>query len=364
MLVIFRYVSAIPGASLPSVWVIAAYRAGEQSQLLALAEALGWPYEVKRLCHRRAGALYDVTRASGLCGIDRARSDALAPPWPEVVIAAGMRNEPVCRWIRHASGGRTRIVHIGRPWARLACFDLVVTTPQYRLPEAPNVLQNTLTLHRVTPARLAEAHAVHGERLARLPSPRIALVVGGPSGPYHFGARSAARLARAASTLARSLGGSLLVSTSSRTPALAVRALREAIEVPHEFYAWRAGDAGNPYYAYLASAERLIVSFDSIAMISEACATGKPVYLFDPQRPDDGEVAPVVEHSARALGYRALLRWGPRRLGRDITLVHDRLLAAGRVTWLGEGREPHELGPWPDIERAVARVRALLGERR
>ena len=68
------------------------------------------------------------------------------------------------------------------------------------------MLQNALTLHRVTPRRLADARALHGARLAALPIPRIAVIVGGPSGPYAFGTRAGARLGRQASAMAAALG--------------------------------------------------------------------------------------------------------------------------------------------------------------
>jgi uncharacterized protein len=363
-LVILNSTTEMTSRAEPRVWVIAAYRAGEQSQLLALAEALGWPFELKTVRHRWQGALFNLFRGSGLQGIDRAQSAPLEAPWPDIVIAAGMRNEPVCRWIRRASGGKTRIVHIGRPWAEPRNFDLVVTTPQYRIAQNAKVLQNTLTLHRVTSARLAVARSEHEQRLAVLPQPRIAVIVGGPSGPYAFGARAGARLARQASAMAARLGGSLMVTTSSRTPESALRALQAHMTVPHEFYRWRADDAANPYFAYLAMADCLIVSFDSISMLSEACATGKPVYMFDlafdrspavPRRDADTDL--------RTCAYRMLMRWGPRRLARDITLVHQQLLRDGRARWLGaeESLVP-SADALPDIDRAVARVRALLDQ--
>lgn len=348
---------------LPRVWVIRPYRAGEQSQTVALAEALGWPFELKTVHHRWQGALTNLFRGSSLDGIDRERSSPLEAPWPDVVIAAGMRNEPICRWIRAASGGRTRIVHIGRPWANLHNFDLVVATPQYPLPRHPRLLLNTLTLHRATPQRLADALERHGARLDRLPGPRIAVIVGGPSGPYAFGVRAARRLALQASAMARSLGGSLLVTTSARTPPAAVRVLRELIDVPSEFYEWRAEDQNNPYYAYLGVADRLIVSFDSIAMLSEACATRKPVYMFDLRRDRSRPGAPLDEDfGLAALGYRLLVRFGPRRLTRDISLVHDTLLAEGRAAWLGEGDARAGEFESPDVDRAVRRVGEMLDQ--
>ncbi|MGB5097676.1 MAG: ELM1/GtrOC1 family putative glycosyltransferase, partial [Porticoccaceae bacterium] len=204
-------------AATPRVWLLEPYRTGEQQQVLALAEALGWPFATKRLHYRTLAFGTNLLRGSSLRGIDRRRSDALAAPWPDLVISAGMRNEPVERWIRRQSGGRCRIVHIGRPWADPERFDLVITTPQYRLPQRANVLHNDLPLHRVQAARLREAAARWQDRLAQLPAPRIAVILGGNSGPFTLGVKAARRLATAATALARERGGSLLITTSPRT---------------------------------------------------------------------------------------------------------------------------------------------------
>src|SRR5215510_16541101 len=98
--------SRASGLPQPRVWAVLCYRSGDNSQILALAEALGWPFEVKRLAYRRLGRAVDLWRGTTLLGIDRRRSSILGPPWPDLVISAAMRNEPVCRWIRKQSRGR------------------------------------------------------------------------------------------------------------------------------------------------------------------------------------------------------------------------------------------------------------------
>jgi len=350
-------------SSSPRVWVVTGYRAGERAQVLALAEALGWPFEVKELDYRPSAARISLFRGSSLRGFRMDRSSPLAPPWPDLVITAGMRNEPACRWIRERSAGRTRIVHIGRPWARLEQFDLVITTPQYRLPERANVLHNNLTLHRVTVARLQAEARRWESRLADLPRPRIAVIVGGNSGPTTFGPRAAARLARQASAMARAQGGSLLVTTSARTASAAVEALSAGIDAPVNFYRWRRNDDDNPYFGYLALADAIIVTADSISMLTEACATGKPVYMFDADRALTASGrAGYRESDFRLSGtlYRWLMHWGPNRLSRDIGLVHRRLLERRHAVWLGEAFPDGVPPPLRDLERALARVRLLF----
>lgn len=358
---------------LPRVWLLMAHRAGDNTQVLALGEALCWPFEIKRFTYARWETLVNWPFSSTLAGVDTRRSSPLGPPWPDLVITAGRRNEPIARWIRRRADRRVRLVHVGRPWARPDRWDLVVTTPQYRLPEAANVLQNEAPLHRVTSERLCKEAAIWQSRFAALPRPLIAVLAGGNSGPYPFDAASGRRLGLAASAMAREFGGSLLVTTSARTPPATAAALFGAIDVPAYRYRWTPGASDNPYYGLLAAADRIIVTGDSVSMLAEACATGRPVHVYDTgtgvtsMRSDSVRVAPrslreILDATHRhAFVYALTMRYGPRRLTRDIRIVQRRLVESGRAAWLGAGDPPGAPPPLRDLERATARVRALFG---
>jgi uncharacterized protein len=347
---------------MPVVWLIDAYRAGERGQVRALVDALGWPCATKVLSYRSLVFLPHVLGQSTLRGISAASAAQLHPPWPDLVIASGVRNEPVCRWIRAQSGGHTRYVHIGRPWAALSSFDLVITTPQYRVPSRPNVLNNILTLHSVSAQRLAQARLESETTFAALPRPRIAVLVGGDSGPFTLGPKAAGRLGREASQLARAHNGSLLVSTSARTRPEAMAALEAAIAAPSYFYRWQGADRTNPYMGILAWADRVIVTGDSIAMLSEACATGKPVTMFDLGGMRDLQDESVRDFRLGGALYAMLMRWFWRRLSRDITLVHRQLREAGCAAWMEEVLVTARVPAETDLERAVAAVGKLFGE--
>ena len=364
--------SATPAAPAePRVWLLTAHRAGDNTQVHGLGEALGWPLEVKRFVYTRYETLVNWPFSSWLIGVDQSRSSTLEPPWPDLVITAGRRNEPIARWIRNQADHRVRLVHVGRPWAGPSNWDLIVTTPQYRLPKVPNILHNDAPLHRVVPERLAESRLKWESKLGHLPTPRIAVLAGGHSGPYPFDAEAGERLGRQASEMARATGGSLLVTTSARTREDTTQAMRDAIDVPCEFYAWRRDDTENPYFGYLSVADRIIVTGDSVSMMAESCATGKPVYLFDT---GDGVTSMRGDELAshmplgsmldkghwRAFIYRTTMIYGPQRLTRDIRIIQRQLVESGRAAWLGEGDPPESRPPLRDLDRAVERVRALF----
>lgn len=303
-----------------------------------------------------------------LAGVDLAASSPLAAPWPDLVICSGRGAEAVAFWLRKQNP-QLRIVFVGTPWSDLRRFDLVITTPQYRLPQAPNVLHNLLPVHDVTPQRLAAEAAAWEGRFSALPRPFTAVLVGGSSGPYLFTPAQARRLGREASALAREEGGSLLVTTSARTGDAAADALQAAIDVPAFVHRWQADAAVNPFHAMLGLASRIVVTADSISMMAEAVSTGKPVLLFDIE---EGPYAMRAHLDSRRIGWRGrsrdatvfrlLINHAPPRFSRDLRLVHRQLIASGHAQWLGDPAPQAPPPPVADgLARAVARIHGLFG---
>jgi len=373
------------GAAPPRVWVLAGPRAGDRSQLLGLAEALGWPYEVKELAYSRLHNLPNWLLGASLASLDRTRSSALRAPWPDLIIDGGKRSVPAARWVRAQSGNRARWVHVGRSWAPMALFDLLLSAPQYRLPPRPNLLHLAAPLHRITTERLEEAAAAWAERLGHLRRPWYALLVGGHSPPYRLDADAARRLAAEVNAVVGRSGGSLLVTTSARTPPAAAAALSGALTVASYVHRWQADAVDNPYLAFLGLADSFIVTGDSASMLAEACATGKPVAMFDvPRHPSAaarllaGLERVLTGHGSRK-NYRGMPKqqnWLARSFDRlverglfmplrDLRECHHALMARGLVHRLGDTPQQGQRDAGDDMERAVARVRALMaGDRR
>lgn len=353
------------------VWVLTGDKAGDRSQLMGLAEALGRPFEEKRLQFNKRYKKSNLRLAHSLQSLDIARSAALQPPWPDLVLASGRRAVPVARWIKRQTKGHAKLVHIGRPWAPLSLFDLVVSTAQYQLPARPNVVTNVFTLNRIDPERLASAKARWGPVFSAYSRPLIGVLVGGATRPFLFDSAAASALGQAAGDMARSLGGTLLVSTSPRTGKDATEALFANLPDSAFRQSFQA-EGHNPYLGIIGLADRFIVTGDSASMLSEACLSGKPVHVFPmPERPDlrmrlsrkmrticlgsDGNAG-----GALAKAYELLIASGiTAQATRDMRLFHQALEKGGWIRSLTDLSSPPMLRPRDELALTVNRVRAL-----
>lgn len=352
----------------PRVWILRATGAGDNRQLSSLASALGWPWEIKQAVDSLSRVLADRVRKSDRDRVPPRKGDQLRPPWPDVILVSGGRCVIDAMRIKAESGGRSKVVCLGRPWAPLAWFDLVVTTPQYRLPDQPNVLQTLLPLNRMDPDKGAAAARVWQPRLSHLPRPWLGVLLGGSSGSYRFTKEAARALGRRVDARARAMGGALLISSSARTPGKVLDALLVSVRVPHYCHRWRPDDVDNPLESILALSDEFVVTADSASMLAEACATGRPVMTFVPPLRWRARLLTRSWLSAGAgrAGWLTLRRrlvvrglWVPTR---DMSRVHEALVARGAVQPLSAADVPTRPAQVPpdDMDRVVASIRALV----
>jgi uncharacterized protein len=294
------------------VWVLDDPRAGTANQAIGIAERLGVPFRRIPMTWNPwtahiaglvpGGSLAGLRQPSRRIAADLARSTAGIslpagpggegwaegegpPPRPDLVISAGRRSAAVALWMKSQFG--CRIVHcmspgLGGLW-RPAAFDLLVVPEHDRPVASANVLPVLGAPHRVSPLLLRQARAGWQERLSHLPRPRVALLVGGPVRGTDMPPAMAHALGKQVARLAAARGGAVLASTSRRTGREATEALSAGLsQALHLIYRW--GEPGdNPYHGFLASADAIVITADSISMISEACASTAAVYVACPE---------------------------------------------------------------------------------
>jgi mitochondrial fission protein ELM1 len=368
------------------------HKPGHDTQSIGLAEELGWPYERVATEPTWISHLPNGWLGASRLGMSRRAAQQMRPSWPDLVIGAGRRTAPVARWIRRKSAGRTRIVQLGRLGVNPPeKFDLTVVPEYAGLLPHPRRIQIATPLTRVRPERLARARERWGPLLEDAPRPRVALLVGGNSPHYRFTPELAQRLAREVSAMTREAGGSLFTTTSRRTPAAAAAALEEALRDSRHVFCWTPDSQpdDNPYLGYMALADAFVVTGESASMLAEACATRKPVFIYElergvpgwrgwPPRLLEAAVQVVLERAdIRPMSRRGitrpqrglelfcsrLLANGWVRRGLDLSLLHDSLERAGLARRFdGHYREFTATGPG-DLARVATRVAELLGVR-
>ncbi len=266
----------------PLIWVLADDKAGHRHQALGVAQALKLPCVTKQLAYTRLAGLPNFLKCGALLGITPETQKLLTPPWPDVVIAAGRRTAPVARAIKRWNKGKTFLAQLMWPGAPVWGFDLIAVPEHDGIAASDLVITTIGAPHHLAPALLIPAKEEWQTVVEHLPRPRIAVLVGGTVGKKgEFTGDEAAHIGYIASRIAGQAEGSLLVSTSRRTPPLAVKWLKESIACAHTWYEYQEGSP-NPYLGFLASADAIIVTGDSVSMCSEACFMGKPVFIHVP----------------------------------------------------------------------------------
>ena len=257
------------------IWVLTDGRPGHISQTLGLAEALTSSPIVKVIGLR--APFRQLSPFLGWAG-GRAlskKSARIGPPWPKLVITSGRSAIPIALAIGRASRGATRLVNVQDPGFYRRRFDLIVV-PEHDALTGPNILSTAGALGRVTAKLLADAAASFGPSLEHLPRPRVAVLIGGANAVLQTPEDVVQRIAQDLAAIAAT-GVGLMVTFSRRTGPEMEMAVGDALAGSNSVI-WD-GTGGNPYFAYLALADHIVVTEDSASMVSEAAATGKPISI-------------------------------------------------------------------------------------
>lgn len=260
-------------------WAITDLAAGNQRQALALAEQMDMPVRHLVLSPRAPWSwLSPRMTLGGRLALPASQRDAFASPWPRIAIGCGRSAALLTRMLRTLTDGYCHTVQILDPRIDPSHWDTVIA-PRHDGLAGANVLNPLGSLNPVDDAWLQDGREA-SPTLNDLPRPRVGVLLGGPRTGIRIDADYAQRLAEQLLARRRREGGSLMVLASRRTPVAVVEVMRKALRgIPG--LSWAAADEGNnPYPGVLGWADRLVVTPDSVNMLSEACAVGCPVHTF------------------------------------------------------------------------------------
>jgi mitochondrial fission protein ELM1 len=314
-------------------WALTPGEAGMRSQALGLAEAVGLPVEERHITLRPPwlwlpGGLVPVP-LSAL----RQNSHPLQSPWPRLLVACGRQSIGPALTVKRLSGGRTLAVYVQNPGMARPGFYLVAAMPHDEV-RGENVVTVHTALHPITQARLAAARSEGWSAVKPDDTPVLGVLVGGDNASYRLTPAVTARLVRVLQNARAGHGLRAAITPSRRTGQATKDMLAKAVTERSLGAMWD-GQGTNPYVGILALAERLIVTSESISMVSEALATGRPVH-----------VLPLEGHGRRHDSFL-------RRVV-DEGLVS--LIEGDDLDWSFAGHPPIDASDEP-----AARIRAMLG---
>lgn len=278
------------------VWVLTDDKVGSNNQSIAVAENLSMYYKIKKIVYNSFIKLPNFIRKDTLIGINKSLSDDIMEDLPDIVISSGRRLSSVALNIKKRSGGKTFIINIMNPDMSFDKFDLVLL-PKHdkisrKLLKSGNIIETNGSINRINSIKIKEESNKWKEFFNDYNRPLISLAIGGDTKNYKIDPEHFGKTIDNLSKIVNRIGGTLLITTSRRTSNDCLIKIREKVDCDYYLYDWRLentenneqkSNLGNPYYAFLGLSDFLIVTGDSMSMISECCSTGKPVYVYMPK---------------------------------------------------------------------------------
>lgn len=300
------------------------------SQVTGLAQAVGYPDEHHRVELRWPFSIMWPGFIPRWNGVFHDRTLVEPDDPPRLVISCGRIGSAASLALKRRYGSRTFTVHIQDPKLPTNWFDLIVA-PAHDGLRGRNVVQSLGALHHVTPLRLQRA-AERGPtpEMSRLQGPFVGVILGGPNRYYGYASADVQCLISRLRSVVQRDKVQLAIVPSRRTPEEVLSSFRRAFGSEH--FVWD-GTGENPYIPVLSLASHLVVTGDSVSMVSEAAATRKPLHVFHLTEQRTARRFRRFHQSFENAGVTRVFRgrlehWtyaSPDRTGLIATLIHEHL---------------------------------------
>jgi mitochondrial fission protein ELM1 len=259
-----------------TTWILTDGKKGTENQCIGLASLLGLQPIVKKITPKFPWSFLPAplwfSPLKGITGLEGEEK------WPDILIASSRSAAPVAKEIKRQSNGHTFTIFLQNPYISPENFDVVIA-PQHDKLNHPHVISTLFPFHCVTPEALETAHKHYDKLLSTLSSKKVAVLLGGKTRHYQMTPSTMEMYGVQLRNIAKRQSIGYMVTASRRTDEKCFEAFKLGLGSAPRFIFDGTGE--NPYMGFLAHADIIIVTADSVSMISEAVSTGKPVYLLE-----------------------------------------------------------------------------------
>lgn len=232
-----------------------------------------------------------MTSQNNIHHFDRLTAHSFTGKYPDYAIGARQGVADTLLGIKQRSGGKTKIIQILDPQKKHDQFDWLILPSYEPYDLNGNIIftigiinyinENILSESKL---QLKKSQKYEYLRKKGLKPPFLTILIGGKHIGGELTPEDGRELARKANFILERKGGTALVTTSKRTELETIKAFREEIKVPHFIYDYKIREYENPYDIFITLADEIIVTGDSVRMMSEACSAGKKVRIYTPQK--------------------------------------------------------------------------------
>lgn len=216
-----------------SCWIVTEGLAGTENQCLGITDSIGLSPEIKRISLRQP---WKTLSPPLLKSFSWSFQPTLGPPWPDILISSGRKSIPASLYIKEKSQGRTFTLHIQDPRINPEYFDLVAV-PHHDNLRGKNVIVTDGAPNRVTEQTLETGRVNFQDQLSDLPSPRVAVLIGGKSKAYDMTYQDTERLVHNLESLVNQ-GFGIMITASRRSGEDNIRLLKEKFQNVPNVYLW------------------------------------------------------------------------------------------------------------------------------
>jgi len=262
-------------------WIITDGKVGTEKQCRALAESLGVSADVKKISVTFPwSVLPPAFWINPLNALDSKSKDLIKEPYPpDLIIAASRIAASPVAFLKKKLGSKLTTIFIQNPYIPLKNFDVVIA-PKHDGLSGKNLIETEGALHNMTPEILTKEKQKWAQILPKdFPRPWVSILLGGNSRHHSMDLDIMEYYGAQLRHLAQRSPMSFFITASRRTPKEALNAFKTSLGDTHVFVWNGLGD--NPYYGFLALADTILVTNDSVSMLSEAASIGKPLYTLN-----------------------------------------------------------------------------------
>ncbi len=220
------------------------------------------------------------------------KDETITENFPDLAIGVGFNVTDALVSIKNNSKGKTKIAVMLDPLKNYEDFDFIILPAYepYKI-KTNNVIRTTGLINFVN-QNYIEAQKYEYQNhpkykflrnINTLKPPFLSVIIGGRHTGGTIDEYDTENIATRINEIVSASGGSALITTSRRSEVHVPEILRQELKVPYFLYDYKTRNTENPYGVFLALADEIIVTGESVRMLSETCSVGKPVRIYCPR---------------------------------------------------------------------------------